>query len=295
MNVTTTVQFANGYITALQGQNGAVYGTHILRLQNNSNQYVELPMVTAVKVEDGNGNVLYDKILTNATSQIRLPYNTIQSDSVEMKHSTTLDFSNVSQNDFNTAFASSAETKFTLVDSFYLSTDSSLLGNFLGDISDNYTVDAEGVRLAVVPTDNRHLGINLKKPEDETNDGNIEFSVVAGFDAFAGKTFKNATVSFSVSKKVYDSGNYTYEELAEFPANWSVTGDNILTVTDKECSGNYTLKVGVERSKYNPEDLTNYRLNVTITATATDGTEVTATDYFVFLLCKLETEPEPPS
>lgn len=292
MNVTTKVTFANGYITALQGQNGAVYGTHILRLRNQSNQYVELPMGTSVKVENENGSVLYDNILTKATSQIRLPHNEIKNDSIETKYSITLDFSNVSQNDFNTAFASSAETTFTLVDSFYLSTDSKLLGNFLCDIYDNYTVDTEGIRLAVVPNDNRHLGINLLKPDDVTNDGKIDFSVIAGFDAFAGKIFEEATVSFSVSKKVYNSTEnvYNYEELNTFPENWHVTGGETLKVTNNECSGDYTLEVDVKNS-YEAEDLTNYRLNVTITATATDGTKVTATDYFVFLLCKLETEP----
>lgn len=297
MDLDTTVTFANGNVTALQSQNGAVYGTHILRLRNEKNQYVELPMRTVVTVETENGDVIYQNELVDAASQIRFPVGDIlkkvtANDQVEMRYRITLDFSGVSQNDFNTVFASFGQSAFTLVDSLYLSADSELLGSGPWDVGKDYTVNIEtGVRLAVVPTDNRYLGINLLKPEDITNSGEIDFSVIAKFDAFEGKTFENVSVSFSVSKKVYDGGEYKYVALEEDdPLSWKIykgdseIGSDVLMVQDKECNGKYTLKV--EES-----DLTNYRLCVKITATADGDTTVQASDYFVFLLCKLETDP----
>ncbi|MDD6094841.1 MAG: hypothetical protein PUC29_03755 [Clostridia bacterium] len=303
MNVTSTVNFANGYVTALQSQNGAVYGTHVIRLRNEKNQYVELPMRTAVKVETPDGEVIYENELADATSQIRFSVGDIlkkvtTGNRAEMSYRITLDFSGVNQNDFNSIFAVMGQSSYTLVDSLYLSADSELLGSGPWDAFKEYTVSIDtGVKLAVVPTDNRHLGINLIKQEDETNNGKIDFSVVAKFDAFAGKTFDEATVSFSVSKKVFEGGVYKYVELEnEDPLKWTVSKDgapvnsDVLTVVDKECSSMYRLDVDINQ-EYGPADLTNYRLIVNISATADDGTTIGASEYFVFLLCKLETEP----
>ncbi|MGN0492077.1 MAG: hypothetical protein ACI4F7_00370, partial [Acutalibacteraceae bacterium] len=304
MQVKTTVSFAEGYVTAINSQHGGVYGTHILRLKNPSNQYVELPMRTIVKVETKNGDEIYKCELADAASQIRFSVGNLLSkgvtdNKVEMDYKITLDFSNVNQNDFNNAFAVSKDSfKFNLVDSFYLSADSNLLGSGPWDANKEYQVEINnGIKLAVVPTDNRHLGINLLKPEDETNNGKIDFSVIARFDAFAGKTFNDATVTFSVSKKVYENGDYKYVDItAADPIKWeiskddSVIGSDTLTITDNECNGTYRLAVDVGQD-YKEADLTNYRLNVMITSTADDNTTVNASDYFVFLLCKLDTDP----
>ena len=110
------------------------------------------------------------------------------------------------------------------------------------------------------------------------------------------------TLSFSVSKKVYNAseGKYEYVELSAEEADlWKISmGETELTdrktgelaITDQEGGGEFCLTVNRDYNNGNPE-LTNYRLNVKLAAEATDGTSVSVSEYFVFLLCKLESEP----
>lgn len=300
MSVTSTVTFPDGYVSAIQAQSGKVYATHIIRLKNSNNQYVNLPVRTKVTIT--NGGESYEIELKDPKSQITYPagdllQKSISNNSVTAEYTIKLDFSGVSQSDFYSYFSGSEGNQFTLVDTIYLSDHESIIGDSTGEVTGVYTAKiADNVKLAIVPDDNRYLGINLADPDDDTNSGEIDFSVRAGFDAYMGKTFKNATITFSVTKKVWNGREYVYKDLdVSENAIWQIqkgnkeiTGDT-LTVTDGEASGKYTL---ILDKKSEHLDLTNYRLTVRLTATAEDGTVVQAEDYFVVLVCSLKTEPE---
>ncbi|MGN1095036.1 MAG: hypothetical protein ACI4QR_01465, partial [Eubacteriales bacterium] len=298
MKLTSTVTFADGYTNALQAANGAVYGTHIISLLDSNNRHVELPINTVVTLKTADGKQ-YQKVLADASSQVlfALDENLLgSSDMIENEYSITLDFSGVNQKDFNDAFYRT-DNNFKLVDSIYLSGDKNLLGSGPFDASKGYTVKLKtAIKLAVVPTDNRYLGINLADPNDKTNSGEIEFSVIAGFDSFVNKTFENVTLSFSVSKKVYNGSGYEYVNMtdAESKSLCQVYKDGtpVTTVTipveDKEAKDTFVLKVNLDDPK-----LTNYRLLVHLSATALGDTEeLTTEEYFVFLICNLVTESD---
>ena len=149
-----------------------------------------------------------------------------------------------------------------------------------------------------MPASNRDLGINLSNDDDETNSGIIDFTVGIRFDSVDGKIFNEAQIAFSVKKKVYDANvkKYTYVELEPEEAGiWSVTkngaavsGDTVTVDENGEGIGRYTLIV----NKSDPYlELTNYIFTVSLTATSDDGETAIANDHFVFLICKIETEP----
>lgn len=124
----------------------------------------------------------------------------------------------------------------------------------------------------------------------------------ANFDSFADKEFSNVTVSFSVQKKVYENGQYKYiaPEGSEFltwnvyKGNEVIEGNKVInsdtltkTGNGKEYTDHYLLEI---IGPFDSSDLTNYRLVVKVSATDTSGGSVEDSEYFVFLICKLNTE-----
>lgn len=324
MNIDTTVVFPKDYILSLGANaDSSVYGTHILQLRNEDNRYVELPMRTVFKVTLPDGTVIHREELTEPTSRLRFSVGSLLGSdknittvdgigTVNMEYRIELDFSEVNSDDFYKAFYASGKSKYTLEDSIYISGNEELQsGGSLGKSYLEYTVDiTSAVKLAVVPDDNRYLGINIYKQEDQTNSGKIGFTVSANFDTFANKEFNKVTASFSVSKKVYNNGKGKYEYVAPDSTDllkWSVyAGDEIVegnkvvnsddltkTANDKEYVGNYLLEIdlnSIPDAADLTDFLTNYRLIVTVSATDTGGDTISASEYFVFLICDLNTE-----
>ncbi|MDD6203932.1 MAG: hypothetical protein PUC05_02915 [Firmicutes bacterium] len=307
MMVDTRIKFPEGYVSMLKSQNRGVYGTHIIRLRDKNNRFVELPLQTVVKVTNENGEPVYQTELTSSASQVLFSVGDlikggVSGDEINPKYHITLDFSGVNEKEFIDTFSGRGK-EFTLIDSFYLSGKENLLGSGPYNAALTYSVKLEEtVKLSVTPKDHRYLGINLAAPDDETNSGNIDFTVNARFDSFSTKVFENMTLSFSVSKKVYNEseGKYEYVELSAGEADlWKIKmGETelkkdetvTLPVLNQEGGGEFCLSVNRDYNNGSPE-LTNYRLNVKLTAEATDGTAVSVSEYFVFLLCKLDSEP----
>lgn len=307
MMVDTRITFPAGYISMLKSHNRGIYGTHIIRLLDKNNRVVELPLQTVIEVKADGGETVYRTELSSSASQVLLSVGDliksgVSGDEINPRYHITLDFSSVNEKEFIDAFSGRGK-EFTLTDSLYLSGKENLLGSGPYNASLPYSIKLdEVVKLSVTPKDHRYLGINLSAPDDETNSGNIEFIVNARFDSFSTKVFESMTLSFSVSKKVYNAseGKYEYVELSAEEADlWKISmGETELTdrktgelaITDQEGGGEFCLTVNRDYNNGNPE-LTNYRLNVKLEAKATDGTSVSVSEYFVFLLCKLESEP----
>ncbi|MGN1094383.1 MAG: hypothetical protein ACI4SC_05330 [Candidatus Neoclostridium sp.] len=297
MTVSTSIAYPDGYVGTLQAQGGAVYETHILQFKDANNKYVTLPTRTKVTVTKTSGEVVFETELDAAASQVRFSLGNVLT-APDKEYTVKFDFSLVNAGEFYAAFTGSQSTDYTLTDYAYLSGVEGALGN--APVSTNKTFHVKKVaqvKLAVVPVDNRYLGINLSNDDDVTNSGIIDFTVGARFDSTAEKTFNEAEITFSVKKKVYDAdtGKYTYVELTPEEAGiWSVakngqavSGDTI-AVENGEGVGKYTLIV----NKTDPElELTNYSLIVSLKATSDDGEEAIANDHFVFLICEIETEP----
>lgn len=291
MQVENNITYPNGYVNTVQSQGGAVYETHILRIKDSQNNDVEFPQRTVVKVVDGSGNVIFKDELDSASAQVSFSMGNVLT-RPNKSYTVEIDFSHVNRNDFYRTFLGSESTAYALVDSMYLSVKEGTLG--VGPVSaeKTYYVKSDSkVKLAVVPNESsfRNLGINLSQPDDETNSGVIDFSISASFDSIFGNNFTQAEIKFSVSKKVYHNGKYEYVALTEeesgiwtvYKNDSAVTSDT-LTIENNEASGTYRLVIDKEHEKL---QLTNYRLTVSLTA---DGTE--ASDYFVFLICRINTE-----
>ena len=301
MVVSRSVTFTSGYVSALNGQGSKLYESHTLQLRDAEKKIASLPAGTQVKVTQGE-NTVYESVLSNASSQISFSVGDIlgrvNDDKYEPSYQITMDFSRVSETDFRNAFQ---KKKYYLEDTLYLSSTENVRGNIQTSATKEFNAEREEakIKLAVVPEDNRYLGINLSKPDDITNSGKIDFTVSADFSALE-KTFQNATLSFAVSKKVYNETDqkYVYTPLEGAEASIrkiqkedAVITTDTLSVTENEAKGSYRLVVDLTDPP--ALELTNYKLTVTITATAVeDGQEHRTSDYFVFLICSLQTDPE---
>lgn len=298
MTVSTNITYPEGYVGVLQSQGGAVYETHILQFKDANNKNVTLPTKTKVIVTKTSGEPVFETELDAAASQVRFSLGNVLT-APDKKYTVKFDFSLVNSVEFYTAFTGSPSHQYTLIDYAYLSGVEGALGNAPVYTSKTFNVKkVDQVKLAVVPASNRYLGINLSNDDDETNSGIIDFTVGIRFDSVDGKIFNEAQIAFSVKKKVYDANanKYTYVELkAEEAGIWSVTkngavvsGDTITVDENGEGIGRYTLIV----NKSDPYlELTNYIFTVSLTATSDDGETAIANDHFVFLICKIETEP----
>ena len=298
MTVSTNVTYPEGYVGVLQSQGGAVYETHILQFKDANNKNVTLPTKTKVTVTKTSGEVVFETELDAAASQVRFSLGNVLT-APNKEYTVKFDFSLVNSGEFYAAFSGSPSPQYTLIDYAYLSGVEGALGNAPVYTSKTFNVKkVDQVKLAVVPVSNRYLGINLSNDDDETNSGIIDFTVGIRFDSVDGKIFNEAQIAFSVKKKVYDANanKYTYVELtAEEAGIWSVTkngaavsGDTVTVDENGEGIGRYTLIV----NKSDPNlELTNYIFTVSLTATSDDGETAIANDHFVFLICKIETEP----
>ena len=165
--------------------------------------------------------------------------------------------------------------------------------------------------MVVVPTNNQNLGINLEKKDDVTNNGIIDFIINVNYQDFENKVFNDVTISFELKKKIYNSASNTYEYIpATTKENsiWSISKngisltktpiDNTLPndeqvffykdsakVVTKEVNEKYTLKVNVDDANL---ELTNYMLFVNVKSN--ENVDITANDYFVFLICRLNVD-----
>lgn len=295
--------FDEGYYVAMQKRQ--LYGTHVFGLYDNDNNAVSLPSGTVVNIVDGDGRILQSTRIQTPSAGVMYRVGDIiqhvRRDSTagyvySDSFSIIFDFSSVTTADFNAAFASEVR-EYSLRDSFYLSGDSE---HYTGGTKCEgsvkcYTEDLTPVKLAVVPQDRKRLGINLGDRTDETNDGKIDFELVADFSAITDATVESAEVTFSLEKKRCDS-THAYEVMADYSSfavvsktgSASITGDT-LSVTDGKTSRKYRLTVNLPTDVTLDSDiLTNYRLVATIRATDSNGKTHTAEDHFVFLLCKLD-------
>ncbi len=294
--VTTEKPFSDGYYTAMK--NRSVFGTHLFRMLDADRNTVSLPAGTLVTLTDGTGKVLYSVRLTAAASSVPFgvgnimektnPDTRLYSEEIRI----TLDFSGISAREFNAVF-SGATGQYYLRDDFYLSGDRN---HYTGGVKLEcekpcYAELAAPAKVALIPTDRKYLGINLADPTDLTNNGKIAFRLAADFSAIPEVTVENATVSFSLLKKVYngDTGKYEYleAEMGDFAAVTDAAGlltdgTGTFALTDGRLDGEFLLTLNHERA-----ELTNYRLAVTVTGIGSDGVTYTATDYFVFLYCNI--------
>lgn len=292
MQVTNTITYPDGYVGILQSQGGKVYATHILYVMDSSSNTVELPQRTVVTVIDSNGKVILNEELGSATSQFSFSFDDVLLNPSK-SYTIEIDFSKVSYNEFYLAFSSSGSTAYTLVDTMYLSAVDGTLGVGAKSAGKTYFAKSDAkIKLAVVPDEdslqNLAINLNTSNTDDTTNSGKINFSINA---LFSDANVTQATVSFSVTKKVYNEGlgKYEYVDLSEKEAAiWQVlkgdtpvTGDT-LTAEDKQVSGNYQLVIDKDNTNL---ALTNYRLNVTLTVGSDHVSE-----YFVFLVCNINTE-----
>lgn len=292
MQVTNTITYPEGYVGTLQSQGGKVYETHILYVMDSSSNTVELPKRTVVKVIDSDSNVILDDELSSVTSQLTFSFGNVLLNPSK-SYTIEIDFSKVSRNEFYLAFSSSDSTAYTLVDTMYLSVVEGTLGVGAKSAGKTYFAKSDAkIKLAVVPDEdslqNLAINLNTSNTDDTTNSGEINFSINA---LFSDANVTQATISFSVTKKVYNAGlgKYEYVDLSEEEAAiWQVlkgdtpvTGD-ALTVEDKQVMGNYQLVIDKDNTNL---ALTNYRLNVTLTVGSDHVSE-----YFVFLVCNINTE-----
>lgn len=292
MQVTNTITYPEGYVGTLQSQGGKVYETHILYVMDNSSNTVELPQRTVIKVVDSDSNVIFSDELSSATSQLAFSFGNVLLNPSK-SYTIEISFAKVSYNEFYLAFSSSDSTAYTLVDTMYLSVVEGVLGVGAKSAAKTYYAKSDAkIKLAVVPDEDslQNLAINLapSNADDATNSGQIGFSINA---SFSDADLTQASISFSVTKKVYnaETGRYEYVDLsAAEAAIWQVlkgdtpvTGDT-LTVVDKQVTENYKLIIDKDNTNL---ALTNYRLNVTLTAGDSQVSE-----YFVFLVCNLNIE-----
>lgn len=293
MQVENTITYPDGYFDTLQGQGGKVYETHILSLVDSNGNAVELPQRTIVKIVGSDSKEIFKDELGAATSQLAFSLGDVLSKLSKKSYTIELDFSKVLRNEFYLAFSSNASTAYTLVDTMYLSVVDGVLGVEAKSASKTFYVKADAkIKLAVVPDEDsfQNLVINLASSEtdDNTNNGQIGFSINA---LFSDNNVTQASLSFSVTKKVYndETGKYEYVALsAEEESIWQVQkGDAVvrgdtLTVEDKQVRGNYKLVIDTKNANL---ALTNYRLNVTLTAGSDHVSE-----YFIFLVCNINTD-----
>ena len=332
MNVNSSVIIKNDYVTSLQSTSKSLYSTHVIQLRNDTTQkYVDLPKGTIVNITSTNGKVYANTSLEAKTTQIKFSAGNILSElgnadkiyddnnpskilayQYNTSYKISLDFSNVSNADFNIAFNGSDSTKYSLFDSLYLSRIETSLGNGPVDTHCQFTaIKNTSVKMVVVPTNNQNLGINLEKKDDVTNNGIIDFIINVNYQDFENKVFNDVTISFELKKKIYNSASNTYEYIpATTKENsiWSISKngisltktpiDNTLPndeqvffykdsakVVNKEVNEKYTLKVNVDDANL---ELTNYMLFVNVKSN--ENVDITANDYFVFLICRLNVD-----
>ena len=294
--VSVSKPFSDGYYTAM-GQR-TIFGTHVFRVLDADKRAVSLPAGTVITLRDGKGNVLYRANLTAPASSIRYGVGNImeQVDPATRTYTgeitVTLDFSGVTAREFNEAFSGGAGLYF-LRDDFYLSGDSNhyLSGAKLTGEKQYHTEAAAPVKVALIPTDRKHLGINLADPADTTNNGKIAFRLTADFGAIPEAQISNAAVTFSLLEKFYntETGQHEYREIAMSgfaavtdAAGQAFEGEQTVTLSEEKLDAEFLLTL--DHAKAN---ITNYRLKVTVTGKDAAGTAYAATDYFVFLYCNI--------
>ena len=304
VNAHVQVNFPKNYISAMHDRD--IYGTHVFKIMDASNKAVSLPAGTKVLLTDKDGKTLLATRVTTATSTVRYeldnivslaPSGTLTDDFV-----LTLDFSEVSPADFSGVFADGRA--YTLQDEFYISSDRAHYTN--GSKIEGHTVGftaktAVPVKLTVIPVDRKSQAINMGGVKDSTDSGKILFNLVADFSAVPEKDRKNiesAKVEFFLYQKQYDETKKKHVYKAPKYTIGTVDPDGgTLTLTDSKATGDYTLKVDLNKVReqmntHYQDILTNYRLVAKVTGLDANGTPVaySAESYFVFLLCDIDNQ-----
>ena len=272
-----------------------------------SNKAVSLPAGTKVLLTDKDGKTLLATRVTTATSTVRYeldnivslaPSGTLTDDFV-----LTLDFSEVSPADFSGVFADGRA--YTLQDEFYISSDRAHYTN--GSKIEGHTVGftaktAVPVKLTVIPVDRKSQAINMGGVKDSTDSGEILFNLVADFSAVPVTDRENiasAKVEFFLYQKQYDETKKKHIYKAPKYTIGTVDPDGgTLTLTDSKATGDYTLKVDLNKVReqmntHYQDILTNYRLVAKVTGLDASGNAVgsySAESYFVFLLCDIDNQ-----
>ena len=305
VNAHVQVNFPSNYIHAMEGR--YIYGTHVFKIMDASNKAVSLPAGTKVLLTDKDGKTLLATRVTTATSTVRYeldnivslaPSGTLTDDFV-----LTLDFSEVSPADFSGVFADGRA--YTLQDEFYISSDRAHYTN--GSKIEGHTVGftaktAVPVKLTVIPVDRKSQAINMGGVKDSTDSGEILFNLVADFSAVPVTDRENiasAKVEFFLYQKQYDETKKKHIYKAPKYTIGTVDPDGgTLTLTDSKATGDYTLKVDLNKVReqmntHYQDILTNYRLVAKVTGLDASGNAVgsySAESYFVFLLCDIDNQ-----
>ena len=305
VNAHVQVNFPSNYIHAMEGR--YIYGTHVFKIMDESNKAVSLPAGTKVLLTGKDGKTLLATRVTTATSTVRYeldnivslaPSGTLTDDFV-----LTLDFSEVSPADFSGVFADGHA--YTLQDEFYISSDRAHYTN--GSKIEGHTVSftaktAVPVKLTVIPVDRKSQAINMGGVKDSTDSGKILFNLVADFSAVPQtdrENIKFAKVEFSLYQKQYDETKKKHVYKAPKYTIGTVDPDGgTLTLTDSKATGDYTLKVDLNKVReqmntHYQDILTNYRLVAKVTGLDASGNAVgsySAESYFVFLLCDIDNQ-----
>ena len=304
MNAHVQVKFPNNYIHAMEGRD--IYGTHVFKIMDESNKAVSLPAGTKVLLTGKDGKTLLATRVTTATSTVRYeldnivslaPSGTLTDDFV-----LTLDFSEVSPAYFSGVFADGGA--YTLQDEFYISSDRAHYTNgskIEGSALSFTAKTAVPVKLTVIPVDRKSQAINMGGVKDSTDSGKILFNLVADFSAVPEtdrKNIKSAQVEFSLYQKQYETtGKYVYTA-PKYTIGTVDPDGGTLTLTDSKATGDYTLKVDLNKVReqmntHYQDILTNYRLVAKVTGLDASGNAVgsyTAESYFVFLLCDIDNQ-----
>ena len=318
-------EFAKGYILAMKGR--ALYGTHILKItQADTNSGVLLPAGTVVTLTAPDGTLLMSTRLAQAGTSVRysvediIPH--VSADGVYLDDiMVSVDFSGASPLEFNRSFLDGE--MYQLQDTFYLSGDRE---HYVGGTEANCatgTIKAEKaspVKLALVPTDRKHLAINFGNLSETTDDGKIDFNLATDISAVVeeGVEVNSVKVGFSVWKKVLAEGTYIYRELdnSDLAVVKSLTGvdenysavltrmaDEAGTPKNESWTTKDTFSLAVDTDEIRKtltgdneqsqdyDVLTNYRLVAKVTVEGTDKegqpARYEATGYFTFLLCNI--------
>ena len=304
VNAHVQVNFPSNYIHAMEGR--YIYGTHVFKIMDASNKAVSLPAGTKVLLTGKDGKTLLATRVTTATSTVRYeldnivslaPSGTLTDDFV-----LTLDFSEVSPAYFSGVFADGGA--YTLQDEFYISSDRAHYTNgskIEGSALSFTAKTAVPVKLTVIPVDRKSQAINMGGVKDSTDSGKILFNLVADFSAVPEtdrKNIKSAQVEFSLYQKQYETtGKYVYTA-PKYTIGTVDPDGGTLTLTDSKATGDYTLKVDLNKVReqmntHYQDILTNYRLVAKVTGLDASGNAVgsyTAESYFVFLLCDIDNQ-----
>ena len=313
VDVTVNVTLPSAdYVTNASQNNKILYGTHVIGIKYNG-KTVRLPANTVIslvrRASDGTETVLAQYVLSADTAFITYQVGDIIAVADANKNGTysdsfsvIADFSKVDNASFTKTFDTSGNAVYSLCDDFYISESPDFYTNgTTASATFNFTPVIENrIKIAVVPEDRKYLAINLADPSDETNSGKIIFNVSADFSSITTiNAAEGAEISFAIyKKKLGEDGKYFYDTTQNLCEGDNPFGtvtrldseDAKMTISeDMIATGRFKLTVN-NLKDLGKNDITNYMLVVTVKCSVTEGSAPENSNYFVFLLCSIDTE-----